>query len=70
MTKNEPVLSGPEFQKELLARMGYRNKSRCCENCTHYYGFIEDKECRIVPFFSMTVDSNGYCDNHKFSTEE
>jgi hypothetical protein len=70
MAKNEPALSGPEFQAELLLRMGYRSESRCCENCTHYCGFSDEKECRIVPFFSMNVNGNGYCDYHRFTNED
>lgn len=71
-SKNEEELklTGPEFQTELLKRMGYRDESRKCENCKHYIGIYgTTSECWLIPIMHMKVSDGGYCDYHKFANE-
>lgn len=59
-------LTSPEFQVELLRRMGYKEESSRCENCKHYrYSACDDSECLLIPLMSMKIHDDAYCDYYK-----
>lgn len=64
--KEDFKLTGPEFQVELLRRMGYKEESPRCENCKHYrYSACDDSECLLIPLMSMKIHDDAYCDYYK-----